>query len=149
MFPCPWFNISYSIFCNLRQDHGKSKRKSKDTRKKGKGKKASFKVHRGSKGLKSGKKKDSDGDLTYKGVYDLSPIPPEAHPDMSKPNKGSHSYTLSSLCGSGSIEVLLRHNAFFVKKLVAGAPGPLGQVSFARFDGAVGAWQEAKRRAGF
>ena len=113
-----------------RQDpksEGTKKPKSRVKGKKSKGKKASFKVNGGGPGLKVGKNKEKD----------------------SLPNKGAHSYTLISPCGKGSIEVLLRHSAFFVKKISPTGSGPTGQVSFARFGGEHGAWQEATRRAGF
>ena len=134
-----------------RQDpksEGTKKPKSRVKGKKSKGKKASFKVNGGGPGLKVGKNKEKDS-LTYKGTYDLSKLPAGALPDPSKPNKGAHSYTLISPCGKGSIEVLLRHSAFFVKKVSPTGSGPTGQVSFARFGGEHGAWQEATRRAGF
>ena len=136
--------------------HCQVDRSSKRTSKKNgkKHKKASFKVNRRGKGLKSGKKdkKGPEGDeepLTYKGTYDLSKLPRAALPDTSKPNKGLHSYTLLTPCGKGSIEVLLRHNAYFVKKISPSGTGPCGQVSFARFGGEMAAWGEATRRAGF
>ena len=50
---------------------GTKKTKSRVTRKKSKGKKASFKVNGGGPGLKVGKNKEKDS-LTYKGTYDLS-----------------------------------------------------------------------------
>ena len=126
-------------------EHIKKPKKTKRN-KKSKGKKASFKVNGGGPGLRGGKGQDL---LTYKGTYDLSKLPEDARPDPSKPNKGAHSYTLISPCGKGSIEVLLRHNAFFVKKVSPTGTGPVGQVSFARFGGEHGAWQEAACRAGF
>lgn len=128
-----------------------SKTKSKDKKKK----KASFKVHRRGKGLKAGKPRDDEvnageSDFKYKGVYTLDHLPPAAWPDTSKANQGTHSYTLTSPSGNKArIEVLLRHNAFFVKRVGEDAPGPVGQVSFARFNGAAGAWSEATRRAGW
>lgn len=127
---------------------GKKKAKNRGS---GKKSKASFKVNGGGAGLKVGKTKGYEGDesLTYKGTYDLSKFPDDALPDPSKPNKGAHSYTLISPCGKGSIEVLLRHSAFFVKKVAPTGSGPSGQVSFSRYGGEHGAWQEAKRRAGF
>lgn len=57
-------------------------------------------------------------DNIYKGTYDISSIPLEAFPQKGKINKGVHSYTISSSIHmeTATIEVLLRHSAFFVKK---------------------------------
>lgn len=58
--------------------------------------------------------------------------------------------SMGTLCSSRArIEVLLRQKAFFAKVLADGAPGPIGQISFSKFDSVESAWEEAKRRAGF
>ena len=54
-------------------------------------------------------------DDVYKGTYDISCLPKESYPSCSKANLGLHSYTLTS--GTASIEVLLRHSAYFVKRV--------------------------------
>lgn len=131
----------------------KKKRKSKKGGRKSK--KASFKVNRRGVGIKGGKSRvnhdgeDDGGNRTYKNTYDLTKLPAAALPDQSKENAGKHSYTLTSPDGLGRIEVLLRHNAFFVKKVSPKGAGPCGQISFAKFGGEDGAWREAARRAGF
>lgn len=135
---------------NQESTAGKKKSKNKNKKKKA-SRKASFKVNRHPVGIKSGKplpNPDVDENMMYKGTYSLEKIPVEAHPDKSKVNAGLHSYTLSCE-GGGRIEVLLRHNAFFVKQLTFTAPGPAGQVSFLKMGGVKEAWHEAKRRAGF
>lgn len=132
----------------LLQDNAPAKKKKK-TKGDKRSKKASFKVNGKGKGLKAGKMKADDDVSMYKGTYDLSEIPVEARPNLLKPNLGKRSYTVTCPSGKATIEVLLRHNAFFVKKLATDAPGPCGQVSFSRFDDAAGAWCEAKRRAGW
>lgn len=93
---------------------------------------------------------DDDGhdtSLQYKG-YLIGMLPVEAHPDPTKENRGRHSYTLRSKCGDATIEVLLKHAAYFVKKVSSKGTGPKGQVSM-RASGAHGAWEIAKSRAGF
>lgn len=85
--------------------------------------------------------------VVYKG-YDISMLPKEAHPDQTKDNKGLHSYTLRSQAGDATIEVLLKHAAYYVKKVSARGSGPTGQVSM-RVVGAYEAWDMAKSRAGF
>lgn len=93
---------------------------------------------------------DEDGydtSLQYKG-YLIGMLPVEAHPDPTKENRGRHSYTLRSKSGDATIEVLLKHAAYFVKKISSKGTGPKGQVSM-RTSGAHGAWEIAKSRAGF
>ena len=78
--------------------------------------------------------------------YSLLHLPKEAWPDRSRGNKGKHSYTLRS--GDAAIEVLLRHGAFYVKKVGAQGEGPVGQISYKRQCPSE-AWCSAKKRAGF
>ena len=85
--------------------------------------------------------------LQYKG-YLIGMLPVEAHPDPTKENRGRHSYTLRSKSGDSTIEVLLKHAAYFAKKVSAKGTGPKGHVSM-RASGAHGAWEIAKSRAGF
>ena len=80
--------------------------------------------------------------------YDISMLPREAYPDTSKVNKGHHSYTLRSKQGDATIEVLLKHGAFFVKKISEKGTGPPGHVAMRMF-GVEEAWNIAKTRAGF
>lgn len=84
-------------------------------------------------------------DGKFKGTYDLSKLPKEAWP-QNRPNLGKHSYTLRG--GSASIEVLLRCNAFYIKKVAADADGPGGQVSYKRSCPAE-VWEQVKKRAGY
>ena len=126
----------------------------------GKGKKASFRVNGRGRGLKSAKgprevrrsrspARSSSPQITF-AEYNISHIPVAARPCQSKENKGRHGYTLCSQDGSRArIEVLLRQKAFFAKVLADGAPGPVGQLSFGKFDSIESAWAEAKRRVGF
>ena len=88
------------------------------------------------------------GDTCYKD-YVITMLPKEAFPDPSRVNKGAHSYTLGSKCGNATIEVLLKHGAFFVKKVSKKGTGPCGQVSMKQYGGAQPAWEIAKKRAGF
>lgn len=88
------------------------------------------------------------GDTCYKD-YVITMLPKEAFPDPSRVNKGAHSYTLGSKCGNATIEVLLKHGAFFVKKVSEKGTGPCGQVSMKQYGGAQPAWEIAKKRAGF
>ena len=89
-----------------------------------------------------------DDKILYKG-YDISMLPKEAHPDPLKENKGLHSYTLRNSVGDATIEVLLKHGAYFIKKVSArGNGGGVGQVSM-KVHGADLAWSMAKHRAGF
>ncbi len=83
----------------------------------------------------------------YKG-YDISMLPMEARPvDLSK-CRGEHSYTLRSKTGEATIEVLLKHSAYYCKKIAPHGQGTRGQVSM-KYYGPVGAWKIAKSRAGF
>lgn len=83
----------------------------------------------------------------YYKAYDVSGLPPPARPDLTKPNRGEHSYTLTS--GSSCIEVLLRQKAYFVKRVGEGGTGPKGQVSWKLNGGSGAAWRIAIERAGF
>jgi len=96
---------------------------------------------------------DEDGDhpiepvVVYKG-YDISMLPTEARPvDLSK-CRGEHSYTLRSKTGEATIEVLLKHSAYYCKKIAPHGQGTRGQVSMKPY-GPVGAWKIAKSRTGF
>ena len=84
--------------------------------------------------------------LYYK-AYDVSGLPPPAQPDLTKANRGEHSYTLTS--GPSCIEVLLRQKAFFVKRVGGEGTGPKGQVSWKSNGGSWAAWRIATQRAGF
>lgn len=79
------------------------------------------------------------------GEYSLAGIPEEARPDSTKKNAGKHSYTLAF---GGTVEALLQKEAYFVKKIGPKGTGPAGQVSWAKNDGPVAAWEAAKARAG-
>ena len=82
----------------------------------------------------------------YNDTYRLDFLPKAALP-QDKPNMGKHSYTLTKE-GGATIEVLLKHQAFFVKKLSPKGVGPTGQLSFLKLGGEKYAWVEACRRAG-
>lgn len=113
---------------------------------KSKGGKASFKHKKVKPGLKSkGNAEDSDSSTLKYGDYDLSKLPLEARPDMSRPNLGKHSYTLNF---GGTVEVLLSKEAYFVKKLGPKGCGPTGQVSWSKNEGPHAAFEIAKERAG-
>eukprot|EP00435_Cladocopium_sp_Y103_P068222 s658_g31.t1 len=48
-----------------------------------------------------------------------------------------------------AIEVLCKQQAYYIKKSVDGTPKPSSyQVSWSKHGGAIGAWNEARRRAG-
>ena len=127
--------------------------KPKDAKKVKKGKKiknkegkASFKHKKVKPGLKlKGKVGSSESSTLKYGDYDLSKLPLEARPDMSRPNLGRHSYTLNF---GGTVEVLLSKEAYFVKKLGPNGGGPKGQVSWAKNEGPHAAFEIAKTRAG-
>lgn len=114
-------------------------------------KKASFKHKGGKKVLKSKTKGKRAGEpapeRTVYHIYDLSPLPCEAWPQWDKPNRGLHSYTLNF--GGAVVEVLLGKEAYFIKKVLEGYPGPCNQVTWGRHGGPVSAWHVAKTRSGF
>lgn len=83
----------------------------------------------------------------YKG-YDISMLPLQARPDLSKPNRGEHSYTLRNPANDATIEVLLKHAAYFIKKVSPRGSGRIGQISM-KVHGPQGGWDLAKERAGF
>ena len=87
-----------------------------------------------------------DGEDEYQG-YSLKDLPLETRPQDRK-NVGKHSYTLKSAVGKATIEVLLRHNAFFVKIVDDKASGPKGQISWKKQTPA-SAWALAKERSGY
>ena len=121
--------------------------KSKKVKGKKAKKRASFKVNGKKGGLKSGTPPtDELGSLMYKDTYCLDFLPKAALP-QDKPNLGKHSYTLTKE-GGATIEVLLKHPAFFVKKLSPKGVGPIGQLAFVKLGGEKYAWIEACRRAG-
>ncbi len=114
-------------------------------------KKASFKHHGGKKVLKKKTKakcatKPAPENTVYH-VYDLTPLPREAWPQWDKPNRGKHSYTLNF--GGAVVEVLLNKDAYFIKKVLEGYPGPCNQVTWGRHGGPVSAWHVVKTRSGF
>lgn len=84
---------------------------------------------------------------TYRG-YDISMLPLQARPDPSRDNRGAHSYTLGNAAGDATIEVLLKHGAYFIKKVSDRGTGGKGQISM-KTHGAAEAWDLAKARAGF
>lgn len=141
-------------FHHLSQVDGRAPR-SKKSKAKGK---ATFKVNRGSRKLKAKKalaegedsflSVDSEGRQMYRGLYSLDELPEEALP---RGPGGKHSYTLTDISPepAAKIEVLLRHRAFFVKRNSIAGRGPIGQVSWARYDTVESAWREAVKRAGF
>ncbi|CAK8998040.1 Halomucin, partial [Durusdinium trenchii] len=106
----------------------------------GKGK-ASFKHTAPKKGALVGPRPSG---TVYAG-YDLTPVPIEARPDLSRSNQGSHSYTLNF---GGVVEVLLQKEAYFVKKVGPKGTGPTGQVSWAKNGGPKAAFKIAVERAG-
>lgn len=65
--------------------------------------------------------------------------------------KGQHSFTLKDSADSGGacVEVLLRHEAYFIKKMRPDFPGPYGQISWSKHGGPHEAWELVKERAGF
>ena len=85
---------------------------------------------------------------SYKGIYSLDGLPEAALPQEGKENQGNHSYTLTDDSGA-KIEVLLKHNAFYIKKVSSDGTGPKGQLSWAKYGGVCSAWNEALRRAGY
>ena len=90
-----------------------------------------------------------DGQPSLKG-FSLAGFPAAAMPDWSKTNNGAFSYTVTVQGPngqSGTIDVLLKKSAYFVKKAAAG--GKRATCSFRRFGGPAGAWEEAVRQGGF
>eukprot|EP00435_Cladocopium_sp_Y103_P017565 s3048_g4.t1 len=81
----------------------------------------------------------------YKG-YDITMLPLEARPDFTRPNLGSHSYTLSF--NQATVEVLLAKQAYFVKKVNDAGSGPMGQISWSKHGGPVDSFVVAKSRSG-
>ena len=111
--------------------------------------KASFKRSGVKKGtLKKGAPKDKGLDdkveKEYKG-YDITALPLEAHPDYSRLNLGSHSYTLSFK--EATVKVLLAKQAYYVKKINHTGSGPCGQISWTKHGGPVDAFVVAKERS--
>lgn len=137
----------------MKVSKSRKKRKSKGSVSKKNKKKASFKHSGGRKGVKGSKKSKKDKkveakpDPTVYNIYDLTPLPREAWPQLDKPNRGNHSYTLNF--GAAVIEVLLQKEAYFIKKVVEGFPGPCNQVTWGRYGGPVSAWEVVKSRSGF
>ena len=125
------------------------KKKNKSRKGKAGKSKASFKRSGVKKGtLKKGdtKVKGVDQEKSeYKG-YDISMLPLEAHPDHTRPNLGSHSYTLSFK--DATVEVLLAKQAYYVKKVNDDGSGPTGQISWTKHGGPVDAFAVAKIRSG-
>ena len=116
--------------------------------------KASFHHSAKQKGLKAKKTTGAPVEPQPEHVfcgYDLSPLPLEARPDFSKGNKGQHSFTLKDSAdrGGACVEVLLRHEAYFIKKMRPDFPGPYGQISWSKHGGPREAWELVKERAGF
>ncbi|CAK9103574.1 Halomucin, partial [Durusdinium trenchii] len=142
-------------------DGRRTKKATKKVKGKGKnkssGKVASFKRQHKAKGLKAKQPVERVPDpqpMVVGGAanvfcgYDLSLLPEEAYPDLGRENRGQHSYTLG--CAEhGVVEVLLRQEAFFVKKVAPGAPGPKGHISWLRVGDPQKAWDLAKERSGF
>ena len=84
---------------------------------------------------------------TY-GDYDLTPLPLQAWPNLSRSNRGKHSYTLTD--GQGAVvEVLLAKKCFYIKKVKPSFPGPEGQLSWNKLGSVTQAWNAAKERSGF
>ena len=155
-----WFLVSLSLvlFPKHVSQSQAPKKKNKGGKKKKAGKdkesKASFKRSSVKKGaLKKGTTKVDKGpgdeasstSSTYKG-YDITNLPFEAHPDLTRPNLGGHSYTLTF--NQATVEVLLAKQAYFVKKVNATGTGPTGQVSWGKFGGPADAFVVAKGRSG-
>lgn len=152
---CPSRSIN-AVFCSQltssktskskASESRKNKAKKVDKKKKVKAKKqnkAGFKRSVGEKGLKG---PNVAKDVVY-GEYNISKLPKEAYPDMAKVNLGKHSYTLSR--EGSAVEVLLQKEAYFVKKVGGSGTGPTGQVSWAKHEGPVKAFEVAKERAGY
>eukprot|EP00438_Fugacium_kawagutii_P002974 Skav211135 [mRNA] locus=scaffold4091:29274:31664:- [translate_table: standard] len=116
----------------------KTKKVAKDSETKNK--KASFKRTV----TKSSLKADTTPKMEY-GGYDISFLPKEALPDLTRTNQGAHSYTLNF---EGCVEVLLQKQAYYVKRVGEHGSGPKGQVSWAKNGGAEKAFEIAKQRAG-
>ena len=84
---------------------------------------------------------------TY-GAYSLDEIPRDAWPNLSRANRGNHSYTLSD--GNGAVvEVLLQKRGFFIKKVKDGFEGPQGHVSWGKFENVQKAWDVVRSRSGY
>lgn len=117
---------------------------------KSKSQKASFKHTRPKRGLKAPNVASPVASPVegseYRG-YDVSMLPKEALPDLTRTNLGRHSYTLRK--DDSCVEVLLQKEAFFVKKIGIRGEGPTGQVSWSKHGGPCGAWRVAKQRSGF
>ena len=80
-------------------------------------------------------------------------IPFNALPQLDRSNRGAHSYTVSTSVRARDnedyevvIDVLLRNQAFYIKKPVPGL-GKCGQVSWKKSGGAANAWCIALDRA--
>ena len=140
-----------------KQKLNKKSNKDKSKGKKESNKRASFGHSSKGRGmLKSQNKEPGDGrgseetptaKCEYKG-YDISMLPVQARPDPTKENRGLHSYTLRNASEDATIEVLLKHGAYFIKKVSSRGTGGVGQVSM-KTHGAAAAWDMAKKRAGF
>ena len=84
---------------------------------------------------------------TY-GAYSLDEIPRDAWPNLSRANRGHHSYTLSD--GKGAVvEILLQKRGFFIKKVKNGFEGPQGHVSWGKFENVQTAWDVVRSRSGY
>lgn len=78
------------------------------------------------------------------GAYSLAGLPPAARPETGRAHRGEHSYTVTATQESSEagvqtalIDVLLRTQAFYIKK----APwGRTGQVSWRKHGGKCKAW---------
>ena len=82
----------------------------------------------------------------------MTGLPVNALPQLDRANRGMHSYTVSTSVKVHDeihevvIDVLLRNQAFYIKKAVPGL-GKCGQVSWKKSSGAHNAWCIALDRA--
>ena len=95
--------------------------------------------------------KAGDGKVTMYASYNLLElnIPDEARPVTL--GKGSHSYTLKNADCTASIEVLLRHRAFFCKKPHPSLAGNFQgrQMGWKTYGSVQAAWRAAKEGVGW
>ena len=149
LFHCHWF-CSQRFPKHVSKSQAPTKKDRKKKKKVREQAKASFKssVKKGALKKATTKVDKGYGDetaATYKG-YDISNLPLEAHPDLTRTNLGGHSYTLTF--NQATVEVLLAKQAYYVKKINAAGTGPTGQVGWAKHGGPVDAFVVAKERSG-
>ena len=87
----------------------------------------------------------------FKG-YSLRGFPSESLPDWTLPHNGAYSYTKQIYMNgdsnpAGTVDVLLKKGAFYVKKPAPG--GAKGTIAFKKSGGPAQAWQKAMIMGGF